>query len=203
MKKLIIIGAGGHGKVIADIAKKNGYDDIAFLDDNASRTECSGYSVIGTSKDVLQYTDRDFIVAIGNSQIRQKVQDTLAEAGVRVVTLVHPGASVGENVTLGEGTVVVAGAVINPDSKIGKGCIVNTCASVDHDCAVDDYSHVSVGAHVCGTVKVGKRVWIGAGATVINNVNICDDAIIGAGAVIISDVSERGTYAGVPAKKIK
>lgn len=202
-KQIVIVGAGGHGKVIADIAKKIGYIDIIFLDDDPSVAECGGYSVNGTSKDISRYADRDFVVAIGNSRIRQKIQDLLVEVGMRIATLVHPNAVIGENVTLGEGTVVMAGAVVNPCSKIGRGSIINTCASVDHDCIIGDYAHVSIGAHVAGSVMVGDRTWIGAGATVSNDVAIASDCMIGAGAVVVNDLTESDTYIGIPARKMK
>ena len=201
-KKIMIIGAGGHGKVIADIAKKNGYTDISFLDDNTSVTKCNGYPVIGTCQEANRYMDHDFIVAIGNSQVRQKVQADLSQVGVYITTLIHPDAVIGEHVVLGEGTVIMAGVVVNPCSRIGRGCIINTCASVDHDCIINDYAHISVGAHVAGTVTVGERTWIGAGATVINNIEITNDCMIGAGAVVIHSLTESDTYIGIPARKV-
>ena len=187
MKKLIIIGASGHGKVVADIANKNGYDEICFLDDNGSLIECGGYAVVGKSSQFVVY-DSDIIVAIGNPTIREKILTEVELAGKHIPTLVHPHASVAENVDIGKGSVVVAGAVINPGTRIGKGCIINTCSSVDHDCRIADYVHISVGAHVAGTVNVGKGTWIGAGANVNNNINICGDRMIGAGAVVLKDI---------------
>ncbi len=198
MKQLVIIGASGHGKVVADIAKKNGYDEIIFLDDNESLTECGGYVVVGKSSRYVDF-DCDMFVAIGNPKIRQKIQTQLESVGKQIPLLVHPHASIAENVSIGHGTVVVAGAVINPGAVIGRGCIINTCASVDHDCKVADFVHVSVGAHVAGTVKIGRRTWIGAGATVSNNLSICADCMIGAGAVVVKNITEIGTYKGVPA----
>lgn len=202
-KKLILIGAGGHGRVIADIAKKNGYTEIAFLDDNAERVQCEDYKVLGRVDTAANYADCDFVVSIGNAAVRQRLQEWLEAAGLSVIALVHPRAVVADGVEIGRGTVIMAGAVVNPGAKLGCGCIVNTCSSVDHDCTVDDYVHVSVGANVSGTVRIGKRTWIGAGATVINNVSITEDCMIGAGAVVIADISESGTYVGVPAKKRK
>lgn len=202
MKQLAIIGASGHGKVVADIAGKNGYDSIFFLDDNEALTGCGGYPVVGKSARFPEY-DCDFFVAIGNPEIRQRIQENLVAAGKRVPTLVHPAAVIGENVTIGIGTVVVAGAVVNPGAIIGNGCIINTGASVDHDCVISDYVHVSVGAHVAGTVTIGRRTWIGAGATVSNNLEICADCMIGAGAVVVKPITESGTYIGVPAGKMK
>ena len=194
MNRLIIIGASGHGKVIADIAVKNGYEDIIFLDDDESIKECAGFPVIGKSKDAKDL-DGDKIVAIGNAAIRERIQKE-----IETVTLIHPDAVIGRRVEIGKGTVVMAGAIINTDTVIGDGCIINTAASVDHDCFVDDFSHIAVGAHLSGTVVVGTGTWIGAGATVINNVNICGKCMIGAGAVVIKDIDEPGTYIGVPAK---
>ena len=195
MKKIIIIGASGHGKVIADIAVKNGYEDIVFLDDNEKINECAGFPVVGKTSDAIQM-DGDKIVAIGNADIREKIQKD-----IKAVTLTHPSAVISRRVEIGEGTVIMAGAVINSDTVIGKGCIINTGASVDHDCRLGDYVHVSVGAHVAGTVNIGDRTWIGAGATVKNNIDICDGCMIGAGAVVVSDIIEKGVYMGVPAKR--
>ncbi len=199
-KKLLIIGASGHGKVVADIAKKNGYNEIAFLDDNDMVKECDGYQVVGKTKDFIHY-DSDMFVAIGNSQIRERIMDSLKAEDKSIPTLIHPSAVIAEIIEIGEGTVVGAGAVINPGAKIGRGCIINTSSSVDHDCVVSDFAHVSVGAHVAGTVSIGKHTWIGAGATVSNNVNICDNCMIGAGAVVVKNIDKSGTYIGVPAMK--
>ena len=201
MKRLAIIGASGHGKVIADIAVKNGYKEIVFLDDNPNVQECAGFRVVGTSEDVDKYSDYDIIVAIGNASIRKKIHKQVGE--YRLTTLIHPQSVISRRVTIGKGTVVMAGAIINSDTKIGEGCIINTGASVDHDCNIGDYVHVSVGAHVAGTVTVEDSTWIGAGATVSNNVAICGECMIGAGAVVVKNIKESGTYVGSPAEKIK
>lgn len=202
-KKLVIIGASGHGKVVADIALKlQKYDEIVFLDDNEEVKECMNFSVVGKSSDAKYYIDEaEFVVAIGNAEIRRKITEQLLEMNAIVVTLVHPMAVIGNNVTIGKGTVVMAGAVINSDSTIGQACIINTCASVDHDCRLGDYVHVSVGAHVCGTVKIGENTWVGAGATISNNLNVCGDCMIGAAAAVVNDIEEAGTYVGVPARR--
>lgn len=197
MRKLAIIGASGHGKVVADIARKNGYKEIVFLDDDESICECGGYPVIGKSSEAGTI-DAGVIVGIGNAGVRKQIQESIPEE--KLATLIHPDAVVAEDVVMGAGTVVMAGAVINPGTHIGKGCIINTCSSVDHDCVVGDYVHISVGSHLCGNVFAGNGTWIGAGATVSNNVSICPDCMIGAGAVVIKDIKERGTYTGVPAK---
>lgn len=193
LKKLVIIGASGHGKVIADIAVRNEYEEIVFLDDDESIKECAGFPVVGKTSEANNIKG-DKIVAIGNAKIRERIQGELNN----VVILIHPTAVISRRVEIGEGTVVMAGAVINSDAIIGNGCIINTGASVDHDCKIADYVHISVGAHVAGTCVIGKRTWIGAGATVSNNINICGDCMIGAGAVVVKDIDVGGTYVGVP-----
>lgn len=202
MKRLVIIGASGHGKVVADIAKKNGYEDIVFLDDNESLKKCGMYPVIGKSN-LIQELEDDMIVAIGNANIRERIQVQLEKMNKRIVTLIHPSAVIGEDVSIGKGSVVMAGAVINPSTTIGKGCIINTCASVDHDNRISDYVHVSVGAHLAGSVIVEKKTWIGVGTAVINNITITSDCMIGAGATVIRNIEESGTYVGSPARRIK
>ena len=204
MKKvLLILGGGGHGRAVADIAEKlNRYEKIAFLDDKAD--EVSGYEVLGRTSDFINFTDSaEFFVAVGNATVREKLMRELKNGGAQIATLIHPSAVIGKNSVIGEGSVVMAGAVVGVDTAIASGVIINTCASVDHDNKIEDYAHIAVGAHLCGTVGVGKYVWIGAGATVINDVNICSGAYLGAGAVAIKDITNSGTYAGVPAVKIK
>ena len=195
MKRLVILGASGHGRVAADIAGKNGYDSIAFLDD--TKKTCGRYPVMGESARFSEY-DCDFFVAIGNPQVRRRMQEMLLTAGKQVTTLIHPSAVIGEDVTLGAGTLVAAGAVINPGAVIGRHSNIYPVS-----CVLEDFVHIAVGAHVAGTVSVGAGTWIGAGATVSNNLQICGGCMIGAGAVVIKSITESGTYVGVPAEKIK
>ena len=195
--RLRIIGASGHGKVVADIARLNGYSDIVFLDNNPEIKECAGYPVLGPDTMVSELQG-DVFVAVGNNAIRKKLMNR--DQGREFPLLIHPGAVIAKDTIIGDGSVVMAGAVINPGASIGKGCIVNTSSSIDHDCLVGDFCHVAVGAHLCGTVHVEEDTWIGAGATISNNVNICSGCMIGTGAVVIRDIDEPGTYIGIPAK---
>ena len=197
MNRLTIIGASGHGRVVADIAVLNGYKDIVFLDDDESIKECAGFPVVGKSTDVSY---GEVFVAIGDSEIRMRLSEMHKDRKQPV--LIHPDAVVANGVEIGSGTVIMAGAVINSGSRLGSGVIVNTCSSIDHDCFVGDYVHVSVGAHLCGTVSVGRMTWIGAGAIVINNLIICDYCVVGAGAVVIKSILEKGTYVGAPVHKL-
>ena len=202
---LVILGASGHGKVVADIAEKmNVYNEILLLDDNEDVKQCLGMPVEGKLDTCFSYIDKaDMFVAIGNAKIRKEKMEDLLAKGASMPVLIHPTAVLGTGVTIAEGSVVMAGAIINPDTSIGKGCIINTASSVDHDCKISDYVHIAVGAHVAGTVNIEEATWIGAGATVINNIQICSECMVGAGAVVTKNIEEQGTYVGVPAKKIK
>lgn len=200
-KRLVIIGAGGHGKVIADIALKNGYVNICFVDDNATGY-VMGFPIIGTSIEIERLNDgnTDFVIGIGNNATRKLIAE---KYDVNFVTLVHPSAQIGVNVSIGKGTVVMAGAVINVCSTVGEHCIINTGAIVEHDNVIEDYVHISPKSALGGTVRVGALSHIGIGATVKNNTDICGGCVIGAGAVVIRNITEGGIYVGVPAKKIK
>ena len=200
LNNLIIIGASGHGKVVADIAVKNGYSEIAFLDDAEGLEECAGFPVIGKLSTANEIEGADFIVAIGDARIRQRIQESLDG---NVIALIHPNASLSRRVEIGVGSVVMAGAVVTSDAVIGRGSIINTSASVDHDCRIGDFVHISVGCHVAGTVSVGDRALLGICSTVSNNLIVCEDCMVGAGSVVIRDISVPGTYVGIPAKLLR
>lgn len=203
--KLLIIGASGHGKVIADIAlKMNKWKSIVFLDDNESIKSSMGIDVIGKSYDVLKYIkDYDIFVAIGNNTTREKIQEKLEAEGASIPVLIHPMAVIGEQVGFGAGTAIMAGVVINCCSNIGKGCIINTGSTIDHDNLIEDYVHISPGVHTAGTVKIGKGTWLGVGSKVSNNLYIISGCKVGAGAVVVRDITETGIYIGVPARKLE
>ena len=199
MKDLIIIGASGHGKVVADIAKLCGYRNIVFLDNNPNLSSCGGYPVLG-SEDMADELDGHLFIAIGNGRVRERLMNRFQHRFFPV--LIHPSATVAEDVEIQCGAVVMAGAVINPDVKIGCGVIVNTASSIDHDCVIENYVHVAVGAHLCGAVRVGSGTWIGAGSVVSNNITVCSNVTIGAGAVVIRNIETPGTYVGAPVKRL-
>ena len=201
---LIIVGAGGHARVCAEIAILNGYENIIYLDDNEKLIGKDAYKgvVEGTIEEIDNYSG-DVFVGIGDSIIRGKLlEEYINQKNRNVISLIHPSAVVSETAALAKGVVIMAGAVVTL-CEIDDGVIVNTCSSVDHDCYIHSNSHVAVGAHLCGNVKVGENCWIGAGATIVNNVNITDNVTIGAGADVLNDITEPGTYVGVPAKRIK
>lgn len=198
MKQLVIIGAGGHGQVVADIARLVGYKKIIFLDDDENNHLSNG-KVCSVNDYGSNY---DFFVAIGDNKTREILFNKIKETDKCIVNLIHPKAIVANDVIIGSGVVIMAGAVVNTGAIIGDGVILNTCCSVDHNCKIGDFVHVSVGVNLAGTVCVEKRTFIGAGVTVINNIFIVKDSIIGAGAVVVNNIVEKGIFVGVPAKKM-
>jgi sugar O-acyltransferase (sialic acid O-acetyltransferase NeuD family) len=203
-KKLLILGAGGHGKVLADIAlRMNSWQSIAFLDDNINSKYSMGIEVIGKLADAINYLeDYDFFVGIGNNQIRERLHVWLDHQGASITLLIHPKSVIGSQVDMNVGTAIMAQVAINCCTKIGKGVIVNTGATIDHDNVIEDYVHISPGAHLAGNVRIKKGTNLGIGSIVSNNINITSECIIGAGAVVVKDITEVGTYVGIPARRL-
>lgn len=202
MNSLLIVGAGGHGKVVCDLAK-NYYSEIIFADDGKVGSEVLGCKVKFSVEDALNNEKCDFIIAIGNNETRKKLFLKFIEKGFTPVTLVHPSAIIGEEVEIGRGTVVFANAVINPQAKIGVGCIINTSALIEHDCEIGEFTHICPAAKMAGTVKIGQECFIGIGSVIINNISVESRITVGAGTIVVKDLIDAGTYVGNPAKKIK
>ncbi|GGA65118.1 acetyltransferase [Ornithinibacillus halotolerans] len=202
-KKLLIIGASGHGKVVADIAlQMNKWENVSFLDDNTSLKETMGLEVIGTIKDLTDFIDEyEVVVGIGSNIIRKNIYELVEKMGATIPTIIHPSAVIGKHVHIGPGTVIMAGTIINCCTRIGMGCIINTGATIDHDNLIEDFVHISPGVHIAGTVKIGYCSWLGIGSVVSNNIEITSECQVGAGSVIIRNLTESGVYFGIPAKK--
>ncbi len=193
-KEVIIIGASGHGKVIADIIEKSGDKVIGFLDDDLSKS-----GVIGPVCDSAKYTDKYFIIGIGNTQIRKRIANEYKN--LKYYTAIHPTTVISNDVVVAEGTAVMANAVINASAVVGKHSIINTASVVEHDNKIGNFVHISPGATLCGGVEVGNETHIGAGAVVRNNMKICECVTVGCGACVVKHITESGTYVGIPAKK--
>lgn len=203
-KDVIILGAGGHAKVIAEIVIKSGDNLIGFLadDDNKQKGQeiYLGKKLIGTIDDCINYQDAYFIIGIGDNNARKNIANRL---NLKWYTAIHPSAIIASDVKIGEGSVIMPIVVINPGTIIGKHCIINTSSSVDHDNIIEDYVHISPGAHLAGTVTIKEGTWICTGVTIINKITINKNNIIGAGAVVIKNIYDTDSiYAGVPIKKI-
>lgn len=201
--KLLIIGAGGHGRAAAYVAANmKRWSQIAFLNDNDIQ-DMKDFKIIGRFNEVHRFKEEyDVFVAIGDNELREQLLTQLEMENASIPVLIHPSALIGEHVRLGAGTIVMAGAVIICNGTIGKGVIINTSSSIDHDGIIGDFVHISPGVHIAGDVKIGENTWICIGATVINHITIADHCTIGAGAVVINSITEKGTYVGVPARKL-
>jgi len=202
---LSIIGAGGHGRVIADCAMRTGYwNVIQFFDDFVTGRLCdTSWDVIGPISNALKGSNNigdSAFVGLGDNTQRVSLQAQLELAGWPIASIIDPSAVVSSSASIGAGTVVMPGAIVNIGAEIATSCIVNTKASVDHDCTLGAGAHISPGATLCGGVTIGERCWIGAGATLIQNIRIGCDTMVGAGAVVIRDVPANTTCVGNPAR---
>lgn len=204
MSALLIIGAGGHGKVVADAALESGkWSDILFLDDAWPEKKSNGaWEILGAANHMRDWKGRatHAVVAIGNNQLRMELQAKLVAAGFEIATIIHPSARVSRFARLGKGSVVFANAVINVDARIGEAAIINTAATVDHDCQLGVGVHVAPGANLGGGVTVGNFTWIGIGAAVRHYTTIGENVTVGAGAVVVANIADGVTAIGVPAR---
>ena len=206
MKRLAVLGASGHGKVVADIAECCGWEEVVFFDDALpQKTMLEGWPVVGnTQAFISSMNDYDgCIVAIGNNITRLDKTRYLISSGAPIISLIHPTSVVSKYSSIELGSVVMANAVINAFSKIGLACIVNTSATIDHDCELMDGVHVSPGANLAGSVKVNECAWIGIGTSVNQCLSIGKNVIIGAGSALINDIPDNVVAVGIPSKVIK
>ena len=206
MKRLALLGASGHGKVVADAALAAGWQEVMFFDDAWPGVSLNGHwPVVGNTATLLDrlHEFNGVLVSIGNCVVRWQKQQMLMAAGVSLVTVVHPHACVSPFARLGAGTVVMAGAMVNVDVVVGESSIINTGATVDHDVILSHAVHISPGAHLSGNVVVGACSWIGVGAAVRQGVRIGSGAMVGAGAVVVTAVPDGLTVVGSPARVMK
>ena len=190
---LLLIGAGGHAKVAAEIAVQNeAFDLVGFIDQHPVGTLVNGVPVVGSDEHLPSLWDkgiRHIHVAIGNNLL-----------GFTLSTLISPAACISPSARLGHGSVIMAGAILNAEATIGDLTIINTNASVDHDCKIGRVVHIAAGCVLAGNVTIGDRSFIGAGATIIPGVTLGDDVIVGAGACVVRDVPSGQRVVGVPAR---
>lgn len=205
MKTLAILGASGHGKVVADIAEICGWEQICFFDDAwPGLTVNEHWPVSGNFEQLMAQYDRfdGIVVAIGNNLIRFEKLSLLKKAGAPLVTLIHPSSVISKYAVIGAGSVVCAGVVVNAFSVVGMGAILNTSCTIDHDCQLGYAVHVSPGAHLGGAACIGDLSWIGIGASVRQLIQIGRGSVIGAGAAVVGHIPDNVVVAGVPAKKM-
>ena len=208
--KLVIIGAGGHGRVVLDILINAAeHEVVGFLDSNPALLgrRMDGRPVMGDLS-CLERLHRDqgvegAVVAIGFNDVRREFAERIDRMGVSLINAIHPSAKLAHNVSLGRNVVICAGALVCAHCQIGDSVILNTGCIVDHETMIGTASHVCPGARLAGRVTVESGAFIGIGATVIQNLRVGYDSVVGAGAVVIQDVAPMSTVVGVPAREIK
>lgn len=206
--RILILGAGGHGQVVADIllAMQASGDDVkpvGFLDDFCPQDKVLGLPVLGTTALAHAIPHDAVIVAIGENAARHQVYNEQIARGATFFTARHPSAIIAPDVKIGQGCVISAGAIVNTGSVIGDNVILNTRCIIEHHNAINDHAHIAPGVHLAGHVTVGSGVLVGVGACAIPNVHIGDGTIIGAGAVVINHIPAQTTAVGVPARVIR
>lgn len=213
MKKIIIIGSGGHAKVVADIIltrEKDLNEDlkiIGFLDDNFKNLKYDNIfniPIIGDLSSIEKFSNNEdyfFIIAIGSNKVREKISKKYPK--LDYYTAIHPKSIISREVKIGAGTVVMANVVINPNSIIGKHCILNTSSVIEHDSRLGSYVHISPNTTLCGGVSIDDNSWIGAGSVVRQQIYIGKDVVVGANSVVVKDIENSCIVVGNPAKKIK
>ncbi|MBH0042052.1 acetyltransferase [Pseudoalteromonas sp. SWXJZ10B] len=202
--KLAIVGASGHGKVIADIAEQLGFIVNFYDDAYPSKTHIEHWPIHGTCADLIALNNistapNDVVVAIGNNNIRQQKILLLQQNGFNLITLIAPTAVISQYATIAQGSVVFAGAIINAFANIGIGCIVNTSAIIEHDCAIGDFTHICPNTALAGGVIIGSKSWVGIGSQIKQLIVIGENCMIGAGSTVIKNIPDNVTAFGSPA----
>lgn len=204
---LAILGASGHGRVVADAAERAGYTIAGFIDRDPAAAPWRGYAVLGGDDQVgaLVAGATPLVIAVGEPAVRRSVVERLSARfpDLRFAAVVHPGAIVARDVEVRPGAVILAGAIVNTGARIGAHTIVNTGAIVEHDCTLAPFASLGPGATLGGTTTVGEGAIIGLGAGVIHCRTVGEDALVGAGAMVVRDVPPRAVVVGVPARVVR
>jgi len=197
--RLLVVGAGGHAKVVIDTARTAGLSVTGVIGTARDAEQILGIHV---SRDAAEVEFDGFIIAVGNNSVRAKMFEEYRDRGLNPVSVIHPSAVIAPSVVIGAGTFVAAGVVVNVDARIGEDAILNTGCTVDHDCVVGDHALVGPTASLCGESRIGTGVTFGAGASIIPVKGVGDWTTIGAGAAVVDDVPDHVVYAGVPARHV-
>jgi len=202
-RRLLVIGAGGHARVVIDIARAAGFDPSAALDPSEVGSVCNGVKVIGgddLAEREYSLGMRSAVVAIGDNRLRMKLGQRLRTIGFALPPLIHPSAMLSPSARVGEGSVVMPLAIINASAAIGEMVIINSGAIIEHDCKIGDGAHVAPGCCLGGTVSVGTGTLVGIGSVVRPEAQIGDFAVIGAGSTVIRNIAGHGVATGCPAR---
>ncbi|AXX86649.1 sugar O-acyltransferase [Malaciobacter marinus] len=195
MKELYIYGASGHGLVVADIARDNGYENIIFIDD--------GKNKYPTFEDIKKTNNIPIAFGIGSNAIRAKLFEKVHNSGFKIISLIHPSSIISSSATIGKGTVIMPNVVVNAKATIGEGAILNTSCVIEHECVIDDFVHISPNVALAGDVKVGKYTHIGIGSNVIQGIIIGNHTVIGAGSIVVKNINNFKKAYGNPCREIE
>jgi UDP-perosamine 4-acetyltransferase len=204
MEKLIIIGSGGHAKVVGDVAKWT-YEIVAYIGLPNETGSINGVQVIGgedTLESIYQSGVTNAVIGVGDNMVREKLYMKLKSIGYNLINIISPNAYLSDMVVMGEGNVVVHGAIINAGTILGDNNIINTGATIDHDCIIGNHNHIAPGCNLAGKVKVGDETFVGIGSKIIPEIEIGSNVVLGAGSVVINNISDGQKVVGAPAKKI-
>lgn len=201
-----MVGGGGHCKSVIEAALGSGWEIKGILDTpDKVGSKCLGFDIIGTDEDIPLFVEEcQFVVTLGfikDPRHRVELHKRIVGQGGQLATIIASTANVSEYAHIGEGTVVLHNACVNAGAEIGMSCIVNTLSNIEHDVKVGDFTHVSTGVMVNGDCKIGKGTFIGSGSVIVNEKQVGDNVVIGAGCLVCTDLTEQGTYYGVPAKR--
>ena len=209
MQDIVIVGAGGFGRETAALIRDIDLQDerwnfLGFIDDGKTGTTAEGWPILGDLEHLLRMEPKPAVtIAIANAAIRERIATRLKEAGFQFPTLVHPTVAVGPNVTIGEGCILCRGGMLTTNVTIGDFVISNLNCTYGHDTVVEDYNSLMSHTAIAGDVRIGRAYYFGLHCTVINLVDITGGCTFGAGSVVVRDVTEAGTYVGVPARRVK
>jgi sugar O-acyltransferase (sialic acid O-acetyltransferase NeuD family) len=209
MDKIVVLGGGGHAKVITSILRKIQAWDIIGYTDAINRGVIVEAVYLGTDESlaelIRQHPECNAAIGMGgirSTEIRRRLQELVLSLGYSLPCIVSPNGIVNGGVSVGQGTVVFDGSVVNTGTTIGACAIINSNATVEHDCQIGDFVHVAPGATICGGVKVGCNAMIGAGSVILQGLTIAENCIVGAGATVVEDCLVPGTYLGTPARRV-
>ncbi len=208
MDNIVVIGGGGHAKVLVSLLKKTTFTLVGYTD-NHDLGPLLGIAYLGDDRILPELIDKhghcQACIGLGKidaSQFRLDLQNRFEAIGISFPVIISPNAVVNEEVDIGKGTVVYDGVVVNSGTEIGRACILNTNCTVEHDCRLGHNVHIAPGVTLGGGVTIGNNTMIGSGATIIQYLSICEDCLIGAGSTVVSNITIPGTYVGSPAKRI-
>jgi len=207
--KIVIWGASGHARVVADIFRLRGCEILGFLDDvNPERhgTAFCGSRILGGKEKLKEFKGAGVAgvcIAIGSGQVRMQLSRLVQDMGFSLRSAIHPSAIVASDALVGAGTVLAAGAIINPNSQVGVNVIINTGATIDHDSIIGDGCHICPGAHLAGNTTVGNLSWIGIGSAVMEKITIGKGVLVGTGAVVVRDIPDGVVAYGNPARVMR